>query len=99
MERKQINSECCFIGLKNDRLIYRCRDCKEKYKRPIERLIRKFNLNQFILLLRKGVHPYEDMDDWGKFDEATLPPKEAFYSKLNLNLKLAMKIIPHSIWN
>ena len=24
------------------------------------------------------------MDNWGKFDEATLPPKEAFYSKLNL---------------
>ena len=25
-----------------------------------------------------------DMDNWEKFDETTLPPKEAFYSKLNL---------------
>ena len=24
------------------------------------------------------------MDRWEKFDEATLPPKEAFYSNLNL---------------
>ena len=36
------------------------------------------------MLLRKGVNPYEDMDNWGKFDETTLPPKEAFYSNLNL---------------
>ena len=24
------------------------------------------------------------MDSWGKFNETSLPPKEAFYSKLNL---------------
>ena len=39
------------------------------------------NLN---LLLRKGVYPYEDMDNWEKFNETTTLPKEAFYSKLNL---------------
>ena len=42
------------------------------------------NLNKFVLLLRKGVYPYEDMDNWEKFNETTIPPKEAFYSKLNL---------------
>ena len=42
------------------------------------------NLNKFFLLLRKGVYPYEYMDSWEKFDETTLPPKEAFYSNLNL---------------
>ena len=36
------------------------------------------------MLLRKGVYPYEYMDSWEKFDETTLPPKEAFYSNLNL---------------
>ena len=35
-------------------------------------------------MLRKGVYPYEDMDNWEHFDETTIPPKEAFYSKLNL---------------
>ena len=67
----------------------RCEECKK----VIEGLIRNFpsiyqfcngDLIQFILLLRKGFFPYEDMDDWGKFDETTLPPKEAFYSNLNL---------------
>ena len=36
------------------------------------------------LLLRKGFYPYEYMDSWEKFDENTLPPKEAFYCNLNL---------------
>ena len=36
------------------------------------------------MLLRKGVYPYEDMDNWKKIDETTLPPKEVFYSNLNL---------------
>ena len=36
------------------------------------------------MLLRKCVYPYEYMDSWEKFDETTLPPKEAFYSNLNL---------------
>ena len=93
IESKKLNSECCFVKLKNDRSIYRCRECKEKYKRPIEGLIRKSSsiyqfcngdLNKLILLLRKRVYPDEDMDNWGKFDETTLPPKEAFYNKLNL---------------
>ena len=36
------------------------------------------------MFLRKGVYPYEDMDNWEKFNETTIPPKEAFYSKLDL---------------
>ena len=36
------------------------------------------------MLLRKGVYPYEYMDSWEKFNETALPPKEAFYSNLNL---------------
>ena len=36
------------------------------------------------MLLRKGVYPYEDMDSREKLDETSLPPKEAFYSNLNL---------------
>ena len=36
------------------------------------------------MLLRKGVFPYEYMDSWKRFDEAALPPKNGFYSNLNL---------------
>ena len=41
-------------------------------------------INKFILLLRKGVYPYEYMDSWEKFNETSLPSKEDFYSNLNM---------------
>ena len=34
--------------------------------------------------LRKGVYPYEYVDSWERFDETSLPDKEAFYSNLNM---------------
>ena len=75
-----------------------CKSCTEnnrceKCKKIIEGLIKKFpiiyqffngDLNKFILLLRQGVYPYEYMDSWENFEETTLPPKEVFYSNLNL---------------
>ena len=41
-------------------------------------------MKTFILLLRKGVYPYEYMDSWERFDETSLPEKEAFCSILNM---------------
>ena len=35
-------------------------------------------------MIRKGVYPYEYMDDWKKFEEKSLPPKDAFYSRFNI---------------
>ena len=40
--------------------------------------------NKFVLLLRKGVYPHEYIDSWERFNETSLPPKEAFYSELDL---------------
>ena len=39
---------------------------------------------QYELLTRKGVYPYEYMSSWDRFKES-LPPIEAFYSKLNMS--------------
>ena len=39
--------------------------------------------DKFNLLTRKGVYPYEYMDSLEKLKETALPPKEAFYSRLN----------------
>ena len=34
--------------------------------------------------MQKGIYPYEYMSEWDRFEETKLPPKEAFYSKLNM---------------
>ena len=44
----------------------------------------EYSENQYKLLIRKGIYPYEYMTDWDKFKEMKLPPREAFYSKLNI---------------
>ena len=36
------------------------------------------DIKKFVLLLQKGVYPYEFMEDWEKFDETSLPKKEDF---------------------
>ena len=42
------------------------------------------DLNKFLILLRKGVYPYEYMDEWNKFNQKVLPSKESFCSNLTL---------------
>ena len=44
---------------------------------------RYYSGEKFNLLTRKGVYPYEYMDTPEKLKETKLPPREAFYSKLN----------------
>ena len=61
---------------KNEKLILECYNCKQVYN------FCNNYLNKFILLLRKGVYPYEYMDNWERFNETLLPSKESFYSNL-----------------
>ena len=62
------NSECCFVKLKNNILSHKSKEYREECKRPINKLFKKFpgickfcngGLNKFVLLLKKGVYPYE----------------------------------------
>ena len=38
----------------------------------------------FILLLVKGIYPYEYMYNWKKINETSISEKENFYSHLNI---------------
>ena len=35
-------------------------------------------------MIRKGLYPYKYMDGSKKFEETSLPPKDAFYNRLNM---------------
>ena len=87
-------SNLCFVRATNEKLIFKCIDCEKKYEKELNKeLIERFantykfcdnDLNKFIMLLRKGVYPYEYMDGWDKFNEKIIPSKESFYSNLTL---------------
>ena len=88
----------CFLEYESvsDNLIkYKCLSCNKDYSNKLdEKLKKRFrntfkfpnnDINKYILLLRKVAYPYEYMlDDWGKFNETTLPEKEKFYSNLKM---------------
>ena len=89
---RKIMSECRLIDPKNNELYYKCKECNDESDKSINGLNKNFtntyrfcdeDVNKFVFLLRKGVYPYEYMDSWEKFNETSLPDKEAFYSKLN----------------
>ena len=97
------------VKCKKDTVLTRCRTCRKRSKQPIQILKDKFSntyqlfnggINKFMLLLRKGVYPYEYMDSWEKCNETKLPSPDKFYS--NLNLKCISKYdYKHAqkVWN
>ena len=76
-------------------------NCKKNHEKEINKeLIERFastykfcnnDLNKFVMLLKKGVYPYEYMDGWDKFNETSIPSKKSFYS--NLTMKILLKRI------
>ena len=87
-------SNLCFVRAMNETLLFKCIDCEKEYEKEINKeLVERFantykfcnnDINKFIMLLRKGVYPYESMDGWDKFNEKIIPSKELFYSNLTL---------------
>ena len=83
-----------YVSVKDDQLIFRCFECKRNYNKDFHKEFIKIfaityefcnkDINKFILMLRKGVYPYEYMDSWNKVHETSLPNKEDFYSSLNM---------------
>ena len=73
---------------------YKCLSCNKEYLNNIDKELKKSfknifkfsnnDINKFTFLLRKGIYPYEYMNEWEKFSETSFPEKEKFYSKLNI---------------
>ena len=82
------------IKNRSGNLLFKCFNCKRKYSEKFDkRLMEKFkntykfcngDNEEFMLLLRKGIDPYEYMDDWDRFNEEKLSDKSDFYSTLNM---------------
>ena len=45
-----------------------------------------YTKDQYALLVRKGVYPYEYVTSWDKFKETQLPLKRAFHSSLKVQM-------------
>ena len=85
----------CFLEyeiVKENLIKYKCLSCNKKNLNKINEKLKRVgkntfrfsnnNINKLILLSRKGVYPYEDMDEFEKFNQTLLPRKEDRYSNL-----------------
>ena len=87
-------SNLCFVTAINEKLIFKCIDCEKEYEKEFNKeLLERFantykfcdnDINKFIMLLQKGVYPYEYIDEWDRFNEKVLPGKDSLYSNLTL---------------
>ena len=83
-----------YISTNDSQLMFKCLKCDKNHNENFNKaLIKRFaktykfwggDIDKFILLLRKGVYPYQYMDSWERFDETSLPYKKEFYSSLNM---------------
>ena len=74
------------MDFKDDLIEYRCLCCNNDQQNFDEKLNKLFfnTYTKFILFQRKGIYPYEYMDNQEKFKETSLPEKEYFYSHVNM---------------
>ena len=79
---EDLNNQRIRIKRDDNIIITRCKTCNKKSKKSLDTLKKEFpnvyrlcnnDDDKFILLLRKGVYPYEYMNSWERFDEDSLP--------------------------
>ena len=79
------NEEIKHYKQNNKILIYKYKQCNKKIYKSIDLLIKKFSnvysicnnsISKFLSLLKKGIYPYEYMNNWNKFNETEFPTKK-----------------------
>ena len=85
---KDCKSELDYMSIKDNQLILQCLECKKNYNKDYNKeLIKRFSntyqfcngdINKFVMLLTKGIYPYERMDSQERFDETILPNRKLF---------------------
>ena len=108
-EKNETTQYCEFVKLNNNRLMYKCLNCKAISYKPLQPLINNFsntyrlpnnNNDKLLLLLRKGIYPYEYLDDWNKFNETQPPSIKDHYSNLNMkNISDKDYVRVKNVWN
>ena len=93
-ECEDCNNKLDYLRFKDTNMLFKCFQCNSRYKKQFEHdLTNKLkntsefcnkDISKFILLLRKGIYPYEYMESWQRFHERCLPFKSKFYSNLTL---------------
>ena len=94
-EIKHCNIFLEYTNFKIDLIEYLYFCCDKNYEKKFDKKLKEgfFNTyntffnhdnNKFVLLLQKGVYPYEYMDDLENFSKKPLSEKELFYSHLNM---------------
>ena len=99
------------INISSDYIaLLECARCRTKKTKDLDKGVLKKNFNhnsRFLgcyeklrLMIRKGVYPYKYIDGWEKFEETSLPPKDAFYSRLNMK-RISDQDYEHAqqVWN
>ena len=105
---KFVNKEGREINVKDDLTFI---DSLRFMASSLDKLSSDLNIDQFVnlnkyycanplnLLSRKGVYPYDYVDCPKKLDEKSLPPKEAFYSKLtSKGITDEDNQLAHTVW-
>ena len=81
-----------YRNIKDDLIKYKCLCCNKNHQEMFIEFFKKrsantnklsnHHINKFVLLLQKGVYPYEYMDGWEKFNETSLPEKEDLLTQI-----------------
>ena len=79
---------------KDNKVVFRCFECKKNTSEDFnneltERIKNTYqfcdnDVNKFLMLLGKGMYPYEYMDSWNKFNQDKLPQMNNFYIELTM---------------